>query len=129
MTTKAMTPNLTNMPRDPWASAPASWVPLPGTRADRAKAQHFQKPRLWEDVVRPEDRALVARLAAEVLATEPHVGHAFAARMLERLRTEGAAARTTAERERLHALDVILSNQLGRLPDLLARLRALQEVH
>jgi len=111
---------------DPWASAPASWVPLPGTRADRAKAQQFLKPCLWEHIVRPEDRALVAQLAREVLDVEPAVGHAFGGRLLDRLRARGAAAMSDAERQRLHGLDCLVSDQLASTLDLLARLQALR---
>jgi hypothetical protein len=126
MMTKTTAPVETDLPGDPWASAPASWTPLPGSRADRARAQSFLKPVLWEFIVRPEDRGLIAQLAFEVLKTEPTVGHAFGGRMLERLRARRDAARAMAERQRLHGLDVLLSRHLAALPDLLARARALR---
>ena len=111
---------------DPWATAPASWVPFPGTHAARAKAQQFLKPSLWEYIVRPADRALVAQLAGEVLEAEPAVGHAFAGRLLERLRARGAAATSDAERQRVHALDSLVSANLSNTFDLLTRLRGLR---
>lgn len=126
MTIETAAPAVTDPPRDPWLAAHAPWIPAPGDRATRAKAQQFQKPLLWEFVIHPEDRALLAQLAGEVLDAEPGVGHAFAARLLERLRARQAAARTEDERERLHSLDVLLSRELSALPDLLRCLRTLR---
>jgi hypothetical protein len=109
---------------DPWAHAAASWVPLPGTRADRAQAQSFLKPALWQHVICPEDRALLAQLAGEVLDADPGVGHAFAARLLERLRVRQGAATSESEQAQLHNLDALVSRHLASLPDLLRCLRA-----
>ena len=119
-------PRVDNALTDPWANAPASWVPWPGTHADRAKALQFMKPSLWEYIVRPADRALVAQLAGEVLEAEPAVGHAFAGRLLERLRARGAVATSDVERQRLHGLDCLVSDHLAKTSDLLARLRGLR---
>ncbi len=113
-------------PRDPWERAPASWVPLPGDRAARALAQQFQKPLMWEHIVRPEDRALVAQLAGEVLEREPGVGYAFGGRLLERLRARRDQTRHPAQREPLNALEMILSRELHLLPDLRDRAIALR---
>jgi len=110
---------------DPWASARASWIPLPGTRAERGQAAQFLKPLLWEHVLSPEDRALVAALAGEVLDAEPGVQHAFAGRLLTRIRVQESAPRSAGERARLHGLAICLSQHLALLPDLLARVRAL----
>jgi len=121
MTSKTATPSPPAVPTDPWAEAHAPWIPAPGTRAERAKAQQFQKPRLWEHILR-DDRARLAAVARDVLDGP---AFDFPGRLLEQLRARAAAAQTAAEREPWHRLEGLVSRHLGLLPDLLTRVQSL----
>jgi hypothetical protein len=123
MTIKTATPALPDSPHDPWAAAPASWLAPAGDRAARERVrQSLQKPRLWQYIIAPADRGLLAAVAGAVVDGP---AFSFAARVLEELRRRGAAARTAEERARLHQLEVVLSRHVADLPDLLMHARAL----
>ncbi len=111
---------------DPWATAPASWVALAGTRTQRAQAaQAPMKPALWRHLVDPRDRAFVATCARTVVADEPAIGFAFGARLIEQLRARADVAQTPAEREQAVRVVAVLSRNLSEVRDLLDRVRAL----
>ena len=102
---------------DPWAVSPVGAIPPSGP---------YQRPHLWGAILQPEDRALVATYAFEILAADPAIEHyGFGGRLLERVRTAGETAGTADELSRLRRVELTLSIEAHLCADLLLCARAL----
>jgi hypothetical protein len=107
---------------DPWKNARASWIPLSGDRAARAKAAEVRKPLLWEYVILGYERGRLAALARDVVDGP---AFDFGGRLIAQLRARAAAAPTAGERAQWSHLEAVLSRHLELLPDLLTRIQSL----